>query len=86
MLPAPHSPYGVTKLAGEHLAMLYRRNHGTPAVALRYFSVYGPRERPDKAIQKFLLRTGNAAGTFRISSRKAGSLSGWRVWQTPTLS
>ena len=54
-LPAPHSPYGVTKLAGEHLAMLYRRNHGTPAVALRYFSVYGPRERPDKAIQRFLL-------------------------------
>jgi len=54
-LPAPHSPYGVTKLAGEHLALLYRRNHGTPAVALRYFSVYGPRERPDKAIQKFLV-------------------------------
>jgi nucleoside-diphosphate-sugar epimerase len=55
VLPAPHSPYGVTKLAAEHLAMLYRRNHGTPTVALRYFSVYGPRERPDKAIQKFLL-------------------------------
>ncbi len=53
-LPRPHSPYGVTKLAGEHLAMLYHRNHGTPAVALRYFSVYGPRERPDKAIQRFL--------------------------------
>ena len=61
-LPAPHSPYGVTKLAGEHLAMLYHRNYGTPAVALRYFSVYGPRERPDKAIQRFLLaaRAGEA--------------------------
>lgn len=52
---APHSPYGITKLAGEHLALLYRRLHGVPAVSLRYFSVYGPRERPDKAIQKFLL-------------------------------
>jgi UDP-glucose 4-epimerase len=54
-LPAPHSPYGVTKLGGEHLAMLYRRNHGVPALSLRYFSVYGPRERPDKAIQRFLV-------------------------------
>jgi UDP-glucose 4-epimerase len=54
-LPAPHSPYGVTKLAGEHLALLYHRNDGTPAVSLRYFSVYGPRERPDKAIQRFLV-------------------------------
>jgi nucleoside-diphosphate-sugar epimerase len=54
VLPAPHSPYGVTKLAGEHLALLYRRNYGTPALALRCFSVYGPRERPDKAIQLFL--------------------------------
>ena len=61
-LPAPHSPYGVTKLAGEHLALLYRRNHGTPAVALRYFSVYGPRERPDKAIQKFLTAARRGGG------------------------
>jgi UDP-glucose 4-epimerase len=53
-LPAPHSPYGVTKLSGEHLALLYHRNFAVPTVALRYFSVYGPRERPDKAIQKFL--------------------------------
>ena len=64
-LPAPHSPYGVTKLAGEHLALLYRRNHGTPAVALRYFSVYGPRERPDKAIQRFLTAA-RAGGGIRI--------------------
>ena len=53
-LPSPHSPYGVTKLAGEHLAHLYRRNHGVPTLSLRLFSVYGPRERPDKAIQRFL--------------------------------
>jgi UDP-glucose 4-epimerase len=61
-LPAPHSPYGVTKLAGEHLALLYRRNHGTPALSLRYFSVYGPRERPDKAIQRFLLAARRGEG------------------------
>jgi len=54
-LPAPHSPYGVTKLAGEHLAHLYRRNHDVPTLSLRMFSVYGPRERPDKAIQRFLV-------------------------------
>lgn len=53
-LPAPHSPYGVTKLAGEHLAHLYRRNYDVPTASLRFFSVYGPRERPDKAIQRFL--------------------------------
>jgi nucleoside-diphosphate-sugar epimerase len=53
-LPAPHSPYGVTKLAAEHLAHLYRRNYGVPTLSLRLFSVYGPRERPDKAIQIFL--------------------------------
>lgn len=50
----PHSPYGVTKLAAEHLVMLYERIHGVPACSLRYFSVYGPRERPDKGIQIFL--------------------------------
>jgi UDP-glucose 4-epimerase len=61
-LPAPHSPYGVTKLAGEHLAGLYRRNHGVPTLALRYFSVYGPRERPDKAIQRFLVAARRGEG------------------------
>jgi UDP-glucose 4-epimerase len=50
----PFSPYGITKLAGEHLARLYRRHHGVPTCSLRYFSVYGPRERPDKGIQIFL--------------------------------
>jgi len=61
-LPAPHSPYGVTKLAGEHLAHLYRRIHGVPTLSLRYFSVYGPRERPDKAIQKFLQASRSGRG------------------------
>jgi UDP-glucuronate 4-epimerase len=46
-LPAPLSPYGVTKLAGEHLAYVYWKTYRVPAIRLRYFSVYGPRMRPD---------------------------------------
>ena len=52
--PGPLSPYGVTKLAAEHLCMLYHENCGVPAVALRYFTVYGPRQRPDMAFHRFL--------------------------------
>ncbi len=50
----PVSPYGVTKLAGEYLARLYASNFGVPTVSLRYFTVYGPRQRPDMAFHKFL--------------------------------
>ena len=50
----PHSPYGVTKLAAENLGHLYRRNHGVPFVALRYFTVIGPRQRPDMALYRIL--------------------------------
>jgi nucleoside-diphosphate-sugar epimerase len=50
----PVSPYGVTKLAAEHLCMLYFVNHQVPATALRYFTVYGPRQRPDMAFHRFL--------------------------------
>ncbi len=50
----PHSPYGVTKLAAEHLARLYHRNFGLPTVSLRYFTVYGPRQRPDMAFRRFI--------------------------------
>jgi UDP-glucose 4-epimerase len=50
----PVSPYGVTKLAAEHLGNLYHANHGVPVVSLRYFTVYGPRQRPDMAFQQFL--------------------------------
>jgi len=53
LLPRPFSPYGVTKLAGEHLVMLYGRNFGLPVCALRYFTVYGPRQRPDMAFHRF---------------------------------
>ncbi|MFW6137295.1 MAG: NAD-dependent epimerase/dehydratase family protein, partial [Candidatus Aminicenantaceae bacterium] len=49
----PYSPYGVTKLAGEHLCSLYFRNYGIPAVSLRFFTVYGPGQRPDMAFHKF---------------------------------
>jgi len=52
-LPRPFSPYGVTKLAGEQLCHLYHANYGVPGVALRYFSVYGPRQRPDMAFNRF---------------------------------
>ena len=52
--PRPVSPYGVTKLAAEHLCLLYQQTSGVPAVALRYFTVYGPRQRPDMAFNRFL--------------------------------
>lgn len=54
-LPRPVSPYGVTKLAAEQLCMLYHHNHDIPTVALRYFTVYGPRQRPDMAFHRFLM-------------------------------
>ena len=52
--PRPLSPYGVTKLAGEHLCTLYGASFDVPAVRLRYFTVYGPRQRPDMAFHKFI--------------------------------
>lgn len=52
-LPQPLSPYGVTKLAAEHLCTLYARNYGVPTVSLRYFTVYGPGQRPDMAFTRF---------------------------------
>jgi nucleoside-diphosphate-sugar epimerase len=53
-LPQPVSPYGVTKLAAEQLGYLYHVNFGVPAVAMRYFTVYGPRQRPDMAFNRFI--------------------------------
>ena len=53
-LPKPHSPYGVTKLAAEHLCGLFASNWGVPTVSLRYFTVYGPRQRPDMAIHRLI--------------------------------
>ena len=51
--PQPVSPYGVTKLAAEQLCYLYHVNHSVPTVSLRYFTVYGPRQRPDMGFHRF---------------------------------
>ncbi|WP_104063723.1 NAD-dependent epimerase/dehydratase family protein [Arthrobacter sp. 4R501] len=53
-LPAPISPYGVSKLAAEHLCTLYGKNFGVPTVSLRYFTVFGPGQRPDMAFTRFM--------------------------------
>jgi UDP-glucuronate 4-epimerase len=60
MTLAPVSPYGVTKLAAEHLCRLYAAVYGLPTLSLRLFTVYGPRQRPDMAFSRFL--TAAAAG------------------------
>jgi UDP-glucose 4-epimerase len=53
-LPRPASPYGVTKLAAERLCLVYHASYDVPTVILRYFSVYGPRQRPDMAFSRFI--------------------------------
>ena len=53
-LPRPQSPYGVTKLAAEHLCGVYARTRGLPVVSLRYFTVFGPRQRPDMAMHRLI--------------------------------
>ena len=53
--PQPFSPYGMTKLGAEQLCGVYHANFGVPTVSLRYFSVYGPRQRPDMAFTRFCL-------------------------------
>ena len=60
-LPRPYSPYGVTKLAAEHLCALYAENWGVPTVALRYFTVFGPRQRPDMSIHRLCEAVGTGA-------------------------
>lgn len=53
-VPAPFNPYGVTKLAAEHLARAYAQNFGVSTVSLRYFTVFGPRQRPDMSIHRLI--------------------------------
>jgi nucleoside-diphosphate-sugar epimerase len=53
--PQPVSPYGVTKLAAEHLCSLYATSFEVPTVSLRYFTVYGPGQRPDMAFTRFAI-------------------------------
>jgi UDP-glucose 4-epimerase len=61
----PVSPYGVTKLAAEHLAVLYHRTYGLATVSLRYFTVFGPRQRPDMAFHRFL-KAARDGGSIRV--------------------
>ena len=53
-LPNPFSPYGTTKLCAENLVSLYQKNYGLSSVSLRYFTVFGPRQRPDMAFHRFI--------------------------------
>jgi len=64
-LPQPFSPYGVTKLAAEHLCAAYAANFGVPAIALRLFSVYGPRQRPDMALHR-MIEAARGGGVFEV--------------------
>jgi len=61
----PFSPYGVTKLAAENLCTAYAHNFGVPAVSLRYFTVYGPRQRPDMATHR-LIEAALGGAPFRL--------------------
>jgi len=65
-LPQPTSPYGVSKLAAEHLCSLYRSQFDIPVVSLRYFTVYGPRQRPDMAIHR-LISAAYTDSTFTLN-------------------
>jgi nucleoside-diphosphate-sugar epimerase len=53
-LRRPTSPYGLSKLAAEELIQLYGRERGVPGTILRYFTVYGPRQRPEMAVSRFI--------------------------------
>jgi UDP-glucuronate 4-epimerase len=65
MLPAPQSPYGVTKLSGEHLCTAYASNWNIPVTILRLFTVYGPRQRPDMAIAR-AIQAALVGSTFEL--------------------
>jgi nucleoside-diphosphate-sugar epimerase len=71
----PVSPYGVTKLAGEHLSKAHLETFGTPIVALRFFSVYGPRQRPDMAYNIFIkaLLTGSPITVYGDGQQVRGN-------------
>jgi nucleoside-diphosphate-sugar epimerase len=71
----PISPYGVTKLAGENLCRAFHEERGLPLVVLRYFSVYGPRQRPDMGYQRFIaaLLEGRPITVFGDGSQARGN-------------
>jgi nucleoside-diphosphate-sugar epimerase len=74
-LCAPVSPYGVTKLAAEHLVRAYDAQFGVPATVLRFFSVYGPRQRPDMGYYKFVegLLSGRPVTVFGDGEQRRGN-------------
>ena len=74
-LPRPVSPYGVTKLAGEHIVSLYGTNFGVPTVSLRYFTVYGPGQRPDMAFTRFLQRLSPAVRSPSLALANKSAIS-----------
>jgi nucleoside-diphosphate-sugar epimerase len=63
--PRPLSPYGITKLACEHLAAAYAREFGLDCVVLRYFNAFGPRQRPDMAFTRMVFALAEG-GTFDL--------------------
>jgi nucleoside-diphosphate-sugar epimerase len=73
-LPRPISPYGVTKLCVEHLAYAHARTNGLEVVGVRYFTVYGPRQRPDMAFTPVLEALAEG-GTFRLFGDGSASRS-----------
>ena len=78
----PVSPYGVTKLAGEQLCRLYWKNHGVPTVSLRFFTVHGPRQRPDMAFHIFLraMLDGRPLEMYARAARRETSPSSTTSW------
>ena len=85
-LPQPVSPYGVTKLAAEQLCYLYFVNYGVPATSLRYFTVYGPRQRPDMAFHRFL-KAALAASRSRstATATRPGTSLTWTTRSAATI-
>lgn len=71
----PDSPYGITKLAAENLVLAYHRNFDLPITVLRYFSIYGPRQRPDMGYRIFIDRIlrGEALTVFGDGSQTRGN-------------
>ena len=88
--PQPVSPYGVTKLAAEQLCHLYHASFGVPAVALRFFTVYGPRQRPDMGFSRFLraatpveMQWCSSATGARPATSHSWPMRWQRRWQPP---
>jgi nucleoside-diphosphate-sugar epimerase len=73
-IPRPISPYGITKLAGEHLAAAYAREFGLDCVVLRYFNAFGPRQRPDMAFARIVnaLAAGERFAVFGDGDQSRG--------------